>query len=74
MKKTLAAVLAGTLLVASQAAAQSTAAPRVADRLGATAGESSELMGAPAGLIFLGVTGAAAAIFSAATDDDSESD
>lgn len=74
MKKTLAAVLAGTLLIAGQAAAQATAAPRVTDRVGAPAGESSELMGAPAGLIFLGVTIAAAAIFSAATDDDSESD
>lgn len=74
MKKTLAAVLAGTLLVASHAAAQTAAAPRVGDRLGAASGESSELAGAPAGLIFLGVTVAAVAIFAAASDDDSESD
>lgn len=74
MKKTLAAVLAGTLLVASQAVAAQSAAPVVGDRLGAASGDSSELAGAPAGLIFLGVTVAAAAIFAAAADDDSESD
>jgi hypothetical protein len=74
MKKTLAAVLAGTLLVATQAVAAQSAAPRVTDRVGAQAGDSCELMGAPAGLVFLGATIAAAAIFAVATDDDSESD
>ncbi|MBU1540525.1 MAG: hypothetical protein KKC29_10490 [Alphaproteobacteria bacterium] len=75
MKKTLAAVAAGALLVASQAMATTQASSRVADRVGPQAGESSELAGGVApGLIFAAVTVASFAIFFAAADDDSESD
>ena len=46
MKKTITAIAAGLLLVAGQAAAaQGSATIRVADRVGATAGDSSELSG-----------------------------
>ena len=75
MKKTLAAAALGLALVAGQALAQTSTAPRVADRLGASAGESDQLAGGiPAGLIFAGVTVASFLIFSEATDDDSDSD
>ena len=73
MKKTIAAIAAGTLLVASQAYATTEAAPRVGDRLGATAGESSEFMGASSGLIFLAVTIVSFALITQ-INDDSESD
>jgi hypothetical protein len=44
MKKTIAAITAGLLLVAGQAAAQNyNATARVGDRIGANAGESSEV-------------------------------
>ena len=48
MKKTLAAVAIGSLLVAGQAAATGQSAARVEDRVGARAGESSEFAGIPA--------------------------
>lgn len=74
MKKTIAAAIAGLALVGSQALAQTAAAPRVSDRLGAASGEASEFGGGvPAGLIF-----AAAAVlgfwFVSEVNDDSESD
>jgi hypothetical protein len=75
MKKTIAAVAAGVLLVATQAMATTQASPRVGDRVGPQAGESSEFGGSVApGLIFAAVTVASFAIFFAATDDDSASD
>lgn len=69
MKKTIAAVVAGTLLVATQAFATTQAAPRVGDRLGAVAGESEEFAGIPAGLIFVAVAVAAVAGLSAVSDN-----
>ena len=48
MKKTLAALAAGSLLIAGQAAATSqNATARVGDRVGAPAGSSSEFLGIP---------------------------
>ena len=74
MKKTIAAAIAGLALVGSQALAQTAAAPRVADRLGAASGEASEFGGGvPAGLIFV----AAAAVgfwFVTEVNDEGESD
>jgi len=74
MKKTIAAVTAGLLLVAGQAAAaNNSATPRVGDRVGADADASSEFAGVPmvpliviAGIIVLAVVDA--------SDDDSDSD
>lgn len=55
MKKTIAAVTAGLLLVAGQAVAQNTSATvRVGDRVGAQAEESSEFLGLPLPLLILG--------------------
>ncbi len=75
MRKTIAAVTAGLLLVAGQAAAANDAAvSRVGDRLGARVGsESSEFAGVP---IFVLLIGAAVLITTVivATDDSSESD
>ena len=45
---------AGLLLVAGQAAATTEASARVGDRVGAQAGESSELAAIPLPLIFIG--------------------
>ena len=73
MKKTIAAVTAGLLLVAGQAAAANdSAAARVGDRIGATAGESSEFAGVP--LPVLIVLGAILVTGVVAATDDSESD
>ena len=75
MKKTLAAAGLALALLAGQALAQTSTAPRVADRVGAPAGDSDQLAGGiPAGLIFAGVTVASFLVFSEATDDDSDSD
>jgi hypothetical protein len=74
MRKTIAAVTAGLLLVAGQAAAaNNSAVARVGDRVGASAEASSEMAGIP---IFVLVVGLAAvvAVVSVATDDSSESD
>lgn len=74
MRKTIAAVTAGLLLVAGQAAAANTSAvTRVGDRVGARADASSEFAGVP---IFVLLIGAAVLITTVvvATDDDSESD
>ena len=74
MRKTIAAVTAGLLLVAGQAAAAgaTNAAVRVGDRVGATAGESSEFAGVP--LPVLIVLGAILVTGVVAATDDSESD
>lgn len=74
MKKTVAAITAGLLLVAGQAVAQSnSASARVGDRLGATSSESSEFAGVPIvpaiAMIAILITGIVVA-----TDDDSVSD
>lgn len=75
MKKTIAAVAAGALLVATQAMATTQASAKVGDRVGPQSGASSELAGGVApGLIFAAITVASFAIFIAAADDDSESD
>jgi hypothetical protein len=73
MRKTIAAVTAGLLLVAGQAvAANQSAVARVGDRVGASADDSAELTGVP---IFVLIVGAAAlvAVVSVATDDSAES-
>lgn len=75
MKKTLAAVTAGLLLVAGQAAAsQNNAAVRVSDRIGAPAGESSEFAGAELGGIIIAAAAIAFVVVGVSNDDDSESD
>ncbi len=74
MKKTVAAITAGLLLVAGQAVAQNNSATvRVGDRVGAEAGDTSEFAGVP---IFVLLIGAAVLITTivVATDDSSESD
>lgn len=75
MKKTLVAVTAGLLLVASQAVA-AIAAPRVQDRLGQDVTETgapagAQIAGLPFGILFVAGFTAIAVI---ANDDDSESD
>ena len=73
MRKTIAAVTAGLLLVAGQAAAANTSAvARVGDRVGASAESNSEFAGVP---IFVLLMGAAVVIATVvvATDDSSES-
>jgi hypothetical protein len=74
MKKTIAAMTAGLLLVSGQAlAAGQTSSVRVGDRVGPQAGESSEFAGVPlVGL--LAAAGVIAAVVVVASDDDSESD
>ena len=74
MKKTIAAVTAGLLLVSGQAlAAGQSSAVRVGDRVGPQAGESSEFAGIPLiGLI--AAAGVLAAVIVVASNDDSESD
>lgn len=74
MRKTIAAVTAGLLLVAGQAAAaNNTAVARVGDRVGAQADASSEFSGIPLPVILIG-TAVIIATIVVATDDDSESD
>lgn len=74
MRKTIAAVTAGLLLVAGQAAAANdSAVTRVGDRVGARAGDSSEFAGIPMPVVLIGTAVLIAAIV-VATDDDSESD
>lgn len=74
MRKTIAAVSAGLLLVAGQAAAANdSAVSRVGDRVGASADDSSEFAGVP---VFVLLVGAAVLVTTivVATDDGSESD
>ncbi len=74
MKKTIAAILVGGMLVATQAMATTQATARVGDRVGAQAGESSEFGGSLSpGLIFLAVTVVSFALITQ-VNDDSESD
>ncbi len=74
MKKTVAAITAGLLLVAGQAVAQNnSAAVRVGDRVGAEAGDSSEFRGIPVPVLIIGSLVLIATII-VATDDSSESD
>lgn len=73
MKKTVAAITAGLLLVAGQAVAQNNAASaRIGDRVGAQAGESSEFAAIPLPLLLLG--GALAVFAVVELTDDSDSD
>ena len=75
MRKTIAAVTAGLLLVAGQAAAanNNSAVARVGDRVGAAQGESSELAGIPLPVLLIGAAVIVATVV-VASDDDSESD
>ena len=74
MRKTIAAVTAGLLLVAGQAAAaNNSAVTRVGDRVGATAGSDSEFAGVPVFVLLIGAAVLVTTIV-VATDDSSESD
>lgn len=74
MRKTIAAVTAGLLLVAGQAAAANTSAvARVGDRVGARADASSEFSGIPLPVLLIG-TAVIVGVIVVASDDDSESD
>ncbi len=74
MRKTIAAVTAGLLLVAGQAAAaNNSAVARVGDRVGARADASSEFRGIPMPVVLIGTAVLIATIVVLA-DDDSESD
>ncbi len=74
MRKTIAAVTAGLLLVAGQAAAANdSAVARVGDRVGARADASSEFAGIPLPVLLIG-TAVIVATIVVASDDDSESD
>ena len=73
MKKIIAAATVGLLLVAGQAAATTQASARVGDRVGALAGESSELAAIPLPLIAVAAIVAGALIINEVTDS-SESD
>lgn len=74
MRKTIAAVTAGLLLVAGQAAAANdSAVARVGDRVGARADASSEFAGIPLPVLLIG-TAVIIATIVVASDDDSESD
>jgi len=74
MRKTIAAVTAGLLLVAGQAvAANDSAVVRVGDRVGATAESNSEFAGVPVFVLLIGAAVLVTTIV-VATDDDSESD
>jgi hypothetical protein len=74
MRKTIAAVTAGLLLVAGQAAAaNNSAVARVGDRVGARADASSEFAGIPLPVVLIG-TGVIIATIIVLNEDDSESD
>lgn len=74
MRKTIAAVTAGLLLVAGQAAAANdSAVARVGDRVGARADASSEFAGIPLPVLLIG-TAVIIATIVVASDDDSDSD
>lgn len=75
MRKTVAAVAAGLLLVAGQAVAagSNTAVNRVGDRVGAAQGEASEFAGIPLPVLLIGAAVIVATVV-VATNDDSESD
>lgn len=74
MRKTIAAVTVGLLLVAGQAAAANTSAvARVGDRVGARADASSEFAGIPLPVLLIG-TAVIIATVVVVNDDASESD
>ncbi|HEY0599439.1 hypothetical protein [Brevundimonas sp.] len=74
MRKTIAAVTAGLLLVAGQAAAANdSAVARVGDRVGARADASSEFAGIPLPVLLIG-TAVIIATIVVINEDDSESD
>ncbi|MDI6623112.1 MAG: hypothetical protein QME55_00145 [Brevundimonas sp.] len=74
MRKTIAAVTAGLLLVAGQAAAaNNSATARVGDRVGAEADASSEFAGIPLPVLLIGAAVLVATVV-VVSDDDSESD
>lgn len=74
MKKTIAAVTAGLLLVAGQAAAANNVSTvRIGDRVGASADDSSEFAGIPLPVLLIGAAVIVATVV-VASDDDSESD
>lgn len=56
MRKAIAAITVGVLLVAGQAAAaaSNSAVARVGDRVGAQAGEADELLGVPISVLLIG--------------------
>lgn len=73
MRKTIAAVTAGLLLVAGQAAAANDSA-RVGDRVGARVGaSSSEFVGIPVPVVLIGL-GVLIATFTVFSSDDPASD
>jgi hypothetical protein len=73
MKKTIAAITAGLLLVAGQAVAQNNSATvRVGDRVGAEAAESSEFLGLPIPLLVLGTALVIWGIVELTDDSDSD--
>lgn len=74
MRKTIAAVTVGLLIVAGQAAAASNSAvARVGDRVGARADDSSEFAGIPLPVLLIG-TAVIIATIVVANDDASKSD
>jgi hypothetical protein len=74
MRKTIAAVTAGLLLVAGQAAAaNNNAVARVGDRVGASAEDNSQFAGVPVPVLLIGAA-VLVAVVVVATDDDSKSD
>ena len=74
MRKTIAAVTAGLLLVAGQAAAaNNSAVARVGDRVGARADASSEFAGIPLPVVLIGTAVIIATVI-VLNEDDSESD
>ena len=74
MRKTIAAVTAGLLLVAGQAAAaNNSATARVGDRVGAEADANSEFAGVPLPVLLIGAAVLVATVV-VVSDDDSESD
>jgi hypothetical protein len=78
MRKTIAAVTAGLLLVAGQAVAANDSAARVGDRVGARAADSSEFqdgggfMGMPLPVLLIG-TAVIIGVITVSTNDSSES-
>jgi hypothetical protein len=75
MRKMIAAVTAGVLLVAGQAVAagSNNTTVRVGDRIGASSGEPSEFAGVPLPVLLVGAALLVGAVV-VASDDDSESD
>lgn len=74
MRKTIAAVTAGLLLVAGQAAAaNNSAVARVGDRVGARAGASSDFRGIPLPVVIIGTLVIITSII-VINEDESESD